>query len=104
MHLTGGIMLTRALGAVALTITLSSGAFAGSYHHYHHHAHHGIIHRVSCTVVRHYVAMYSASTAEMWARSHGATEAQINAARRCLRDAPAETAQATRWYTPSDDE
>jgi hypothetical protein len=57
----------------------------------------GILHRASCAVVRYYVAKYSASTAEMWARSHGATEAEIEAARHCLKSAPAETAQAARW-------
>ena len=101
-------MLTRALGAFALTMVLLPGAFAGSYHGYDHHdghryEHPGIIHRVSCTVVRYYVARYSASTAEMWARSRGASDAEINAARRCLRGAPAQTAQARRWYTPSDE-
>jgi hypothetical protein len=59
----------------------------------------GIVHRASCTVVRYYVAKYSASTAEMWARSQGATEAEIEAARRCLKNAPSETAQAARWTT-----
>ena len=58
----------------------------------------GIVRRASCAVVRYYVAKYSASAAEMWARSHGATEAEIEAARHCLRNAPAETAQATRWF------
>jgi hypothetical protein len=33
----------------------------------------------------------------MWARSHGASDAQIEAARHCLKDMPAQTAQATRW-------
>jgi hypothetical protein len=59
----------------------------------------GIVHRASCTVVRYYVAKYSASTAEMWARSQGATDAEIEAARRCLKTAPPETAQAARWTT-----
>jgi hypothetical protein len=44
----------------------------------------GIFHRASCSVVRYYVAKYSASMAEAWARSKGATEAEIEAARRCL--------------------
>jgi hypothetical protein len=44
----------------------------------------GILHRASCSVVRYYVAKYSASMAEAWARSKGATEAEIEAARRCL--------------------
>lgn len=52
----------------------------------------GILHRVSCTVVRFYVAKYSASAAESWARDHGATEAEIEAARRCLANSPTQTA------------
>ena len=44
----------------------------------------GIFHRASCSVVRYYVAKYSASMAEAWARSKGATEAEIASARRCL--------------------
>jgi hypothetical protein len=42
------------------------------------------LHRASCSVVRYYVAKYSAPLAEAWARSNGATEAEIAAARRCL--------------------
>ena len=57
----------------------------------------GLVHRASCTVVRFYVAKFSASAAETWARSHGATDAEIEAARRCLKDAPAQTAQAAHW-------
>jgi hypothetical protein len=44
----------------------------------------GIFHRASCTVVRYSVAKYSASMAEAWARSKGATEAEIEVARRCI--------------------
>ena len=44
----------------------------------------GLVHRASCSVVRYYVAKYSASMAEAWARSKGATEAEIEAARHCL--------------------
>jgi hypothetical protein len=82
-------MLTRAVGAIALTFCLSSTALAG------HHP--GIVQRVSCTVVRYYVAKYSVSAAEMWARSHGATDAEIEAARRCLNDTPARNVEAARW-------
>jgi hypothetical protein len=57
----------------------------------------GLIHRASCSVVRFYVAKFSASAAEMWARSHGATEAEIEAARRCLKGAPTQSAQAAQW-------
>jgi hypothetical protein len=53
----------------------------------------GLVHRASCTVVRYYVAKYTASAAETWARSHGATEAEIEAARHCIKDAAAQTVQ-----------
>jgi hypothetical protein len=82
-------MLTRAVGAIALTFCLSSTALAGHRP--------GIVQRVSCTVVRYYVAKYSVSAAEMWARSHGATDAEIEAARRCLNDQPAQNVEAARW-------
>jgi len=82
-------MLLRGIGAVALTLPLISGALAGRQP--------GVVQRVSFTVVRFYEAKYSASAAEMWARSHGATEAQIGAARRCLTDAPDSPTQAARW-------
>ncbi len=57
--------------------------------------HSGLVHRASCAVVRFYVAKYSASAAEMWARSHGATEAEIEAARLCLKTS--RTTQDARW-------
>jgi hypothetical protein len=57
----------------------------------------GIGHRVSCSVVRFYVAKYSISAAEMWARGHGATDAEIEIARHCLKDSPAQTVQAAQW-------
>ena len=82
-------MLTRAVGAIALTFCLSSTALAGHRP--------GIVQRVSCTVVRYYVAKYSVSAAEMWARSHGATDAEIETARRCLNDQPAQNVEAARW-------
>jgi hypothetical protein len=44
----------------------------------------GVMRRVSCSVVRFYVAKYSAPAAEQWARNKGATDAEIAAARRCL--------------------
>jgi hypothetical protein len=55
----------------------------------------GLLHKASCSVVRYYVAKYSATAAETWARSHGATEAEIEAARHCLKDTP-QAVQATR--------
>jgi hypothetical protein len=72
----------RSLFAVALVVGfLPATAFASE----------GILHRASCSVVRYYVARYSAPAAEAWARSKGATEAEIEAARRCLNAAPART-------------
>ena len=41
--------------------------------------------RVSCTVVRYYVAKYTAAAAEAWARGKGVTDAEIETARRCLK-------------------
>jgi hypothetical protein len=68
----------RWLLVVATVFGLSSPAFAGE----------GLFHRASCSVVRYYVAKYSASAAEAYARSKGASEAEIEAARRCLNGAP----------------
>jgi len=45
-------------------------------------------------MVRLYVAKYSAPAAEQWARSKGASEAEIEAARRCLNTNTARTAKA----------
>ena len=41
--------------------------------------------RASCAVVRYYVAKYTVAAAESWARGKGATEADIDTARRCLK-------------------
>jgi hypothetical protein len=41
-------------------------------------------HRLSCVLVRYYVAKYTAPAAEAYARSNGASDADIEAARRCL--------------------
>jgi hypothetical protein len=71
----------RLLFAVTILFGLSSQASASE----------GILHRASCSVVRYYVAKYSASMAEAWARSKGATDAEIEAARRCLNGAPTRT-------------
>lgn len=56
-----------------------------------------LVHRVSCAAVRFYVAKYTASAAEAWARNQGATEADIETARLCLKKQAAQTAQAARW-------
>jgi len=82
-------MLARGIGALAIVLSLTPSALAGGQP--------GVLNRISCTVVRYYVAKYSVSAAEMWARGHGATDAEIEAARHCLGDTPAQAAQAARW-------
>jgi hypothetical protein len=64
----GIAMMRRAIPAFVALIALSQTATAG----------------VSCAVVRFYVAKYSEAAAETWARSHGASDAEIETARRCL--------------------
>lgn len=41
--------------------------------------------RTSCTLIRYYVALYTAAIAEAWARSKGATDAEIQIARGCIK-------------------
>jgi hypothetical protein len=89
------MMLTRAIGAAALAIFVVSSASSNAIAAGHQP---GFARRVSCSMVRFYVARYSASAAEMWARSHGATDAEIAAARRCLTEGDAQTAQAGHFY------
>jgi hypothetical protein len=89
---TGGInkMMSRWLCTAAICLSgLGTQAYASE--------HSGLIHRASCTVVRFYVAKYSASAAEMWARSQGATDAEIETARHCLKGVPAQKVQPARW-------
>ena len=40
--------------------------------------------RITCVLVRYYVAKYTAGAAEAYARRNGASEAAIEAARHCL--------------------
>jgi len=82
-------MWSRLIGVAAISFFLVSQAKAGEES--------GVVLRASCTVIRYYVARYSAPAAEMWARSHGASETEIEAARRCLKGAPAQTAQTVNW-------
>jgi hypothetical protein len=69
-------MFTRAFVASIVFLAFAQTAEAGEKS--------GLLHRMSCTVVRYYVAKYSESAAESWARSKGATEAEIQSARKCL--------------------
>ena len=80
-------MLSRLVCVAAICFGLAPAAQAAEF----------AGHRASCATVRYYVAKYSASAAEMWARSQGATDAEIEAARSCLHRARFRTAQASRW-------
>ncbi|MBR0717255.1 hypothetical protein [Bradyrhizobium liaoningense] len=85
-------MILRAVGAaVSLLILLNSEAFAVRNH--------SPTGRVSCAEVRYYVAKYSAPVAEMYARRHGATDAQIERARRCLASNESAETERGRSYT-----
>ncbi|OSI19779.1 hypothetical protein BSZ22_11170 [Bradyrhizobium canariense] len=69
--------VTHGIGAALLfLITMSSEADAARQHRPGE--------RISCSEVRYYVARYTAAVAEMYARNQGATNNQIERARRCL--------------------
>jgi hypothetical protein len=53
----------------------------------------GPVRQASCIVVRYYVARYTAVVAEAWARSKGATDAEIESARACIK--PQQTTQVS---------
>jgi hypothetical protein len=76
-------MLTKGLALSAALLAFAPDAMAGEPQP-------GLFRRASCTVVRYYVAKYSAAAAETWARANGATEAEIETARRCVTNAPAQ--------------
>jgi hypothetical protein len=85
-------MMLRAAAAAALfMVSVSSQAYA-----VHQHRPGG---RVSCSEVRYYVAKYSAAVAEIYARSHGASGAQIDRARRCLASNEQAETKQLRSYT-----
>jgi hypothetical protein len=75
-------MVRLAISAFATLIALSQTATASV----------PLFGHVSCAVVRFYVARYSEVAAEKWARSHGASDAEIETARRCLHSASVQTA------------
>jgi len=76
------VMMRRTIPAFAALIALSQPASAGV----------PLFGHVSCAVVRFYVAKYSEAAAEKWARSHGASEAEIETARHCLHGTDVQTA------------
>ena len=71
---------------LAVLFGFSPGAAAGERS--------GLLRSVSCSVVRYYVAKYSEAAAEAWARNKGASEAEIDAAKRCLTSETTRTAKA----------
>ena len=75
-------MIRRAILAFATLIALSQTATAGV----------PLFGHVSCAIVRFYVAKYSEAAAETWARSHGASNAEIETARHCLHSVNVQTA------------
>ena len=85
-------MMRRAILAFATLIALNQTATAGALLSGH----------VSCAVVRFYVARYSEVAAEKWARTHGASDAEIETARRCLHGANVQTASlAVKSHAPA---
>jgi hypothetical protein len=76
-------MLKRAIAALVGVVVLAPSAQANEK---------PLLHRVSCVVVRYYVAKYSEAAAESWARSRGATDAEIETARHCLSGATLQAA------------
>jgi hypothetical protein len=77
-------MLKCAAGGLLLLVAAAGDAGAGDQQRG--------FHRMSCAVVRFYVAKYSVGAAESYARSHGATDADIETARRCLPSGAVQTA------------
>jgi hypothetical protein len=80
-------MLIKSIAAMALLISASHGATASDKP----------AHRFSCSLVRLYVAKYNLPAAETWARSHGATDVEIETARHCL----GSTVQSARFVATS---
>jgi hypothetical protein len=79
-------MLMRGIAAAAIATMLGQPVIASEKP--------TTLHRLSCAMVRFYVAKYTAPAAEAFARSKGATDAEIETARRCL-PAPAVQTAAT---------
>lgn len=77
-------MIRRAIPVFVTLIALGQSATAGV----------PLFGHVSCGVVRFYVARYSEAAAEKWARGHGAGDAEIETARRCLHGANVQTASS----------
>lgn len=86
-------MMLRGIFALGLILAGTGGASAAGGS--------SPLHRVSCVMVRFYVARYSMPAAESWARSHGASEAEIETARGCLKgQSPAQLQAAAAQLSP----
>src|SRR5437763_7874290 len=77
-------MIRRTFLSVVALLALGQTATAGVL----------LLGHVSCGVVRFYVAKYSEAAAEKWARGHGAGDAEIEMARRCLHSGNVQTASS----------
>lgn len=84
-------MLRGAFGAGLLILALGSAGHAAGEPE--------LGHRITCSEVRYYVEKYTASVAEMYARSQGATDSQIDRARRCLMSSHLRRAERRRAYS-----
>lgn len=82
-------MLIKGIAVSAALVVLAPGAMAGEQS--------GLLRKASCTLVRYYVTKYSAGAAEAWARAHGATEAEIETARHCLKEPPPRSVTTAGW-------
>ena len=71
-------MIFRAICVLVVVFGLSPDAIAAGQKA-------GLLHRMSCAMVRYYVALYSATAAEQYARNKGASDADIEFARRCIK-------------------
>jgi hypothetical protein len=78
-------MKLRSICVLALVVATPGAAVADEQS--------GVLRRISCPVVRYYVAKYSAPAAELWARAKGASDAEFEAARRCLASDTTRTAK-----------
>jgi hypothetical protein len=80
-------MLTRSIAAFTLLLAAGQSAPASERP----------LQRLSCALVRFYVAKYTLPAAEAWARNKGASEAEIETARKCL---PASSVQTASFAQP----
>jgi hypothetical protein len=81
-------MIARGIAAAAVLVILGQTATAAEKP--------TALRHLSCTVVRFYVARYSEPAAEAYARSKGATDAEIEIARKCLPASGLQTANLTK--------